>query len=77
MITLRMELILFSNPSIFLDENDWIQILDHHTQAHYRYNTKGEILLGGDPTGKTWDDLLNSEITHIDYNNNCLEVYIK
>lgn len=80
MITLRAELNLFPGYHVTLEENDFLQVLDHATGGHYRLSDEGIFHVGGEPLVEmTWTTLLDKEITCIEFNSwdNKLEVYVK
>jgi hypothetical protein len=67
MITLLALLTLMPYAGLFeLEEDNFIQIVDSDTDAHYRVES-GVLLLGGDPCGFDRSKLLKLEVTCIEY----------
>lgn len=67
MITLLALLTLMPYAGLFeLEEDNFIQIVDSDTGAHYRVES-GVLLLGGDPCGFDRSKLLKLEVTCIEY----------
>lgn len=67
MITLLALLTLMPYVGLFeLEEDNFIQIVDSDTGAHYRVES-GVLLLGGDPCGFDRSELLKLEVTCIEY----------
>lgn len=79
MTTLRTFLILFPDHGITFAEDDYIQVLDNETGAHYRFNENNSLLLGGDPAPVTFTELLDSRVCYVEFNHldGELEVYDK
>lgn len=62
-MTIVRELKKFFNDYCFdLREDSPIQLVDHYTGAHFRYNECGALLLGGDCYSGQLDDLRVSGI---------------
>lgn len=67
MITLLALLTLMPYAGLFeLEEDNFIQIVDSDTGAHYRVES-GVLLLGGGPCGFDRSELLKLEVTCIEY----------
>lgn len=67
MITLLALLTLMPYVGLFeLEEDNFIQIVDSDTGAHYRVES-GVLLLGGNPCGFDRSELLKLEVTCIEY----------
>ena len=67
MITLLALLRLMPYAGLFdLEEDNFLQIVDSDTGAHYRVKS-GVLLLGGDSCGFGKSDLLKLEVTCVEY----------
>lgn len=79
MTTLRMFLILFPDHGITFAEDDYIQVLDNETGAHYRFNENNSLLLDGGPAPVTFTELLDRRVCYVEFNrlDGELEVYVK
>lgn len=67
MITLNALLQLMPYAGLFdLEEDNFLQIVDSDTDAHYRVKSDA-LLLGGDPCGFGKSDLLKLEVTCVEY----------
>lgn len=77
MITLLALLMLMPYAGLFeLEEDNFIQIVDSDTGAHYRVKS-GVLLLGGDPCGLTESDLLKLEVTCVEYEDDHCIISVK
>ena len=77
MITLLALLMLMPYAGFFeLEEDNFIQIVDSDTGAHYRVKS-GVLLLGGDPCGLTESDLLKLEVTCVEYEDDHCIISVK
>lgn len=77
MITLLALLRLMPYTGLFdLEEDNFLQIVDNDTGAHYR--VKSDILLlGGDPCGFDKFDLYKLEVTCVEYEDNHCVISVK
>ena len=74
MISLLALLTLMPYAGLFeLEEDNFIQIVDSDTGAHYRVKS-GVLLLGGDPCGS---ELLKLEVTCVEYENDHCVISVK
>lgn len=77
MITLLALLTLMPDAGLFeLEEDNFIQIVDSDTGAHYRVKS-GVLLLGGDPCGFDRSELLKLEVTCVEYENDYCVISVK
>ena len=77
MITLLALLTLMPYAGLFeLEEDNFIQIVDSDTGAHYRVKS-GVLLLGGDPCGCDRSELLKLEVTCVDSENDHCVISVK
>lgn len=78
MITLNALLQLMPYTSLFdLDSDCFLQVIDSETDAHYRTNPGGVLLLGGEPVGFKMSDLLKLEVTCVEYMDNHCVISVK
>lgn len=77
MITLLALLRLMPYTGLFdLEEDNFLQIVDNDTGAHYR--VKSDILLlGGDPCGFDKFDLYKLEVTCVEYEDDHCVISVK
>lgn len=68
---------LMSDATINLDYDSSIQILCDSSTAHYRMGKHGEILLGGEATGMSYEDLMKKEVTYISSVGDVSEIYVR
>ena len=66
MITLNALLKLMPYTALTLDDDAFVQVIDHETGAHYR-RLFNELVLGGDPVPTSDEELLGFEVTCIEY----------
>lgn len=64
---------LFSEYRFDLREDSPIQLIDHFTCAHFRYNEHGVLLLGGDCYNGQLDNL---QVSIIEIVPNGVEIYL-
>ena len=77
MITLLALLRLMPYAGLFdLEEDNFLQIVDSDTGAHYRVKSD-VLLLGGDPCGFGKPDLLKLKVTCVEYVDNHCVISVK
>lgn len=78
MITLNELLKRMPYATCGLEEDAFIQIVNHETNAHYRF-LDGEILtLGGEIVSYSFESLLKAEVVYLEYPDaNTLEVSVR
>jgi hypothetical protein len=77
MITLLALLRLMPYTGLFdLEENNFLQIVDNDTGAHYRVKSN-MLLLGGDPCGFDKFDLYKLEVTCVEYEDDHCVISVK
>lgn len=77
MITLLALLRLMPYAGLFdLEEDNFLQIVDSDTGAHYRVKSD-ELLLGGEPCGFGKFDLYKLEVTCVEYEDDHCVISVK
>ena len=77
MITLLALLRLMPYAGLFdLEEDNFLQIVDSDTGAHYRVKSD-VLLLGGDPCGFSKSDLYKLEVTCVEYEDDHCVISVK
>lgn len=77
MITLNALLRLMPYAGLFdLEEDNFLQIVDSDTGAHYRVKSD-VLLLGGDPCGFSKFDLYKLEVTCVEYEDDHCVISVK
>ena len=77
MITLNALLRLMPYAGLFdLEEDNFLQIVDSDTGAHYRVKSD-VLLLGGNPCGFGKSDLLKLEVTCVEYEDDHCVISVK
>lgn len=77
MITLLALLRLMPYAGLFdLEEDNFLQIVDSDTGAHYRVKSD-VLLLGGDPCGFSKFDLYKLEVTCVEYEDDHCVISVK
>lgn len=77
MITLLALLRLMPYAGLFdLEEDNFLQIVDSDTGAHYRVKSD-MLLLGGDPCGFDKFDLYKMEVACVEYENDHCVISVK
>ena len=77
MITLLALLRLMPYDGLFdLEEDNFLQIVDSDTGAHYRVKSD-VLLLGGDPCGFSKFDLYKLEVTCVEYEDDHCVISVK
>lgn len=77
MITLNALLRLMPYAGLFdLEEDNFLQIVDSDTGAHYRVKSD-VLLLGGDPCGFKMSDLYKLEVTCVEYEDDHCVISVK
>lgn len=77
MITLLALLRLMPYTGLFdLEEDNFLQIVDNDTGAHYRVKSD-MLLLGGDPCGFDKFDLYKLEVTCVEYEDDHCVISVK
>lgn len=77
MITLNALLRLMPYAGLFdLEEDNFLQIVDSDTGAHYRVKSD-VLLLGGDPCGFDRSELYKLEVTCVEYEDDHCVISVK
>lgn len=76
MITLRDFMRLTPYAGFTFASDEWVQVCDHHTGAHFRMSDN-EVTLGGDFYANGIDALMDKEVTYIEFYEDCTEVYVR
>ena len=77
MITLNALLRLMPYAGLFdLEEDNFLQIVDSDTGAHYRVKSD-ELLLGGEPVKFKMSDLYKLEVTCVEYEDDHCVISVK
>lgn len=78
MITLNALLRLMPYAGLFdLEEDNFLQIMDSGTGAHYRTNPGEVLLLGGEPVEFKMSDLYKLEVTCVEYEDDHCVISVK
>lgn len=75
MTTLKNLLALMNHTVCDFSEDAFVQVLDHWTGAHYRRTADG-IELGGELIALTEEEIMQSYVYSIDYENDHCMIYM-